>query len=120
MTNYTAAAGSADSRQAEAVTKLLAWLGSAEGSGALGKTGVGLPGNTGAQDTWSAYWKDAGVDVSAMMEIDDTALPGPFGAKIQAGMEATGESLKEVFLGRVDVAEGVKAAQDAGNAAING
>ena len=35
-------------------------------------------------------------------------------------MEATGESLKEVFLGRVDVAEGVKAAQDAGNAAING
>ena len=55
-----------------------------------------------------------------MMEIDDTALPGPFGAKIQAGMEATGESLKEVFLGRVDVAEGVKAAQDAGNAAING
>lgn len=120
VTNYTAAAGSADSKQAEAVTKLLAWLGSAEGSGALGKTGVGLPGNTDAQDTWSAYWKDAGVDVSAMMEIDDTALPGPFGAKIQAGMEATGESLKEVFLGRVDVAEGVKAAQDAGNAAING
>lgn len=121
IVNAIVAAGSATSQNADSQKQLLAWLGSAEGSRCLGETGVGLPGNTGAQDSWSRYWQEQGVDVAAMMETDETtALPGPFGSKIQGAMDASVEILDEVFLGRRDVAEGVKAAQDAGNAVING
>ena len=55
------------------------------------------------------------------VDIDSaTALPGPFGSSIQGAMDASVKVLSEVFLGREDVATGVKAAQDAGNAVING
>lgn len=119
--NATAAAGSATSKDTASQTKLLAWLGSAEGSKALGETGVGLPGNMNAQDSWTSYWEAKSVDVSAMVDIDSaTALPGPFGSSIQGAMDASVKVLSEVFLGREDVATGVKAAQDAGNAVING
>lgn len=121
VVSAVAAVGSAASTSTDAQKKLLAWIGSADGSKVLGEKGVGLPGNTDAQDSWKTYWTDQDVDVTPMMTIDpDTSLPGPWGAKIQAAMDATNKVLPSVFLGKKDVAEGLKEAQDAGNAAIDG
>ncbi len=46
-------------------------------------------------------------------------IMAPFGAKLGAAMDAYNGVLKEVFLGRTGVHEGVQAAQDAANAAID-
>ncbi|SHE25115.1 ABC transporter substrate-binding protein [Actinomyces glycerinitolerans] len=117
--NAIVAAGSANSDNPTAQKQLLAWIAGADGSKCLGETGVGLPGNTDAQESWTNYWNEQGVDVSAMTDIDtDTALPGPFGSNIQGAMDASVKILSEVFLGRRDVAEGVEAAQEAGNKVI--
>lgn len=119
VTNSVVAAGSADSQNAAAQKKFLEWIGGTEGASALGKTGVGLPANTKVQETWTTYWSGQGVDVSPLVDVlSEGTIGAPFGAKIQGAMEAQDDVLKEVFLGRTDVEEGVAAAQKAGNAVI--
>lgn len=121
VTNTIVAAGSASSANAEGQKELLAWIASADGSRCLGDKGVGLPGNSQAQEAWSQYWQAHSVDVSAMTATDtSSALPGPFGSKIQGAMEAANKVLQDVFLGTLDAETGVRQAQDAGNGAIDG
>ena len=81
--------------------------------------GAGFPANEKAQATWTAYWSDKGVDTSVMAKTPSGTIMAPFGAKLGAAMDAYNGVLKEVFLGRTGVHEGVQAAQDAANAAID-
>lgn len=119
VVNSVVATGPAESKNQDAQVKLLEWLGSAEGSGILGETGVGLPANTLVQDKWTSYWSEQGVDVSAMTSVlADGTSKAPFGPNIQAAMEAYEKILKEVFLGRVPVDQGVFDGQTAGNKII--
>ncbi|MFZ1383236.1 MAG: sugar ABC transporter substrate-binding protein [Scrofimicrobium sp.] len=121
VVNAIVAAGSADSTNTDAQKKFLEWISGPEGSSVLGETGTALPANTDVQSTWEDFWADQGVDVSAMVEVmTNGSIEAPFGANIQAGMEAQGASMKEMFLGRVPVAEGLAAAQEAANAAMGG
>ena len=117
--NSVVAAGSTASANPEAQHKLLAWLAGKDGGAALGKTGAGFPANEKAQTTWTAYWSDKGVDTSVMAKTPSGTIMAPFGAKLGAAMDAYNGVLKEVFLGRTGVHEGVQAAQDAANAAID-
>ena len=117
--NSVVAAGSTASANPEAQHKLLAWLAGKDGGAALGKTGAGFPANEKAQATWTAYWSDKGVDTSVMAKTPSGTIMAPFGAKLGAAMDAYNGVLKEVFLGRTGVHEGVQAAQDAANAAID-
>lgn len=117
--NSVVAAGSTASANPEAQHKLLAWLAGKDGGAALGKTGAGFPANENAQATWTAYWSDKGVDTSVMAKTPSGTIMAPFGAKLGAAMDAYNGVLKEVFLGRTGVHEGVQAAQDAANAAID-
>lgn len=117
VTNSIVAAGSTTSSNAEAQKTFLEWLAGPEAGTALGLSGVGLPANTTVQDTWTQYWSTAGVDVSPLVDVlSEGTITAPFGAKIQGAMEAQNEKLKEVFLGREDVATGVAEAQKAANA----
>ena len=54
-----------------------------------------------------------------MEETPAGTIVAPGGAKLGAGMDAYNGVLKEVVLGRTGVHEGVQAAQDAANAAID-
>ena len=117
--NSVVAAGSTTSANPEAQHKLLAWLAGKDGGTALGKTGAGFPANEEAQATWTAYWSDKGIDTSVMAKTPSGTIMAPFGAKLGAAMDAYNGVLKEVFLGRTGVHEGVQAAQDAANAAID-
>ena len=117
--NSVVAAGSTASANPEAQHKLLAWLAGKDGGAALGKTGAGFPANEKAQATWTAYWSDKGVDTSVMAKTPSGTIMAPFGPKLGAAMDAYNGVLKEVFLGRTGVHEGVQAAQDAANAAID-
>lgn len=119
VVNSVIAAGSTTSKNAEGQKALLEWISGPEGASALGETGVGLPANKAVQDTWKKFWEDKGVDVSPMIEVlENGAIDAPHGASIQGAMDAYMKVLKEVFLGREDVATGVAAAQEAANKVI--
>lgn len=119
VVNSVVAAGSTDTDNPEGQLELLKWISGPEGGTALGSTGVGLPANTSVQDTWEKFWSDKGVDVSPMITVlENGAIDAPFGPNIQGAMEAYQKVLKEVFLGRVPVAEGVADAQTAANKVI--
>lgn len=119
VVNSVIAAGSTTAKNVEAQKALLEWIGGPEGGAALGEPGVALPANTTVQDTWSAFWKDQGVDVQPLIDVLANGSAGaPFGANIQGAMEAEQKALKEAFLGREDVAKAVAQAQEAGNKII--
>ena len=117
--SVVAVANAADASKADAQKKLLEWLAGPEGGRALGAVGVGFPANAEAQDSWSQYWSGKGVDVTVMTTKPTGTITAPFGAKLGAAMDAYNKELKEVFLGRVGVPEGVQAAQDAANKAVD-
>ena len=112
------AAGSADSEHPAEVKRVLAWLGSAEGSSFIGASGSASPAVLAAQKDYSDYWASLDVDISPFYDVlDNGTAPAPKGAGWPAADNAMRPILQEVFLGRTPVAEGVRAAQDAANAA---
>lgn len=121
VVNSIVACGRVDSSNPEGQLELLKWISGPEGGTALGATGVGLPANTAVQDTWQKFWEEKNVDVAPMIEVlNNGSIGAPFGPKIQGAMEAYQKVLKEVFLGRVPVAEGVAQAQADANKVIEG
>lgn len=105
-----------------AVKKLLEWLGSTEGASYLGGSGAAIPGVVAAQSTFTDYWTEAGIDVEPFFSVigDNATIPAFSGPKFADGQAAYQPIFDEIFSGKLEVKDGLKKAQDAGNAAIAG
>ncbi|TFD74931.1 sugar ABC transporter substrate-binding protein [Cryobacterium sp. Sr8] len=113
------AAGSTASEHPAEVKRVLAWLGSAKGSSFIGAGGSASPAVLAAQQDYSDYWASLDVDISPFYDVlENGTAPAPKGSGWPAADNAMRPLLQEVFLGRTPVAEGVRAAQDAANAAV--
>jgi multiple sugar transport system substrate-binding protein len=118
VTNGIAAAGNAASKHPEAVRRVLAWMGSAQGNAYLGRRGAAIPAVLAAQRVYFDYWTDHGVDVTPFFTVlDGPRIPAPGGAGFPAGEQALKPYFDEMFLGRADVATALREAQAAANAA---
>ena len=122
VTNGVSVMGNAASTHPDAVAKVLEWLGTADGNSPLGSTGANLPGVLAAQQVYLDHWasKKVPLDPFFLVIKKTTPIPAPVGANFAAGFTAINTVLNEVFLGRTPVAEGLKQANEAGNAAIAG
>jgi len=122
VTNGVSVMGNAKSAHPDAVAKVLKWLGSADGNKQIGATGANLPGVLAAQQVYLDYWAGKKVDLTPFFDVikNATPIPAPVGANFAAGYTAAGTILNDVFLGRTPVADGLKKANDAANAAIAG
>ncbi|ORV46451.1 ABC transporter substrate-binding protein [Mycobacterium conspicuum] len=118
VTNGIAAAGNSASKHPDAVRKVLAWMGSAEGNAYLGRDGAAIPAVLAAQPVYHSYWAAKGVDVTPFFSVlDGPRIAAPGGAGFAAGNEALQSYFNEMFLGRGDVATTLRKAQAAANAA---
>ncbi len=119
VVNSIVAAGSAKSKNPDAMLKVLRWLGSKEGAAFVGESGSALPAVTAAQQSYYDYWKKEQVDTSQFGQASGTAtIAAPFGPKFLDADNAFNPVFKEIFAGRTPVAAGLQKAQDAANAAI--
>jgi multiple sugar transport system substrate-binding protein len=113
------AAGSTSSAHPEATARVLKWLGSARGSGFIGDNGSASPAVLAAQKNYTAFWAAKNVDISPFYDVlTNGTAPAPKGAGWPAADNAMRPILQEVFLGRIPVDDGVRAAQDAANGAV--
>jgi multiple sugar transport system substrate-binding protein len=118
VTNGIAAAGNSATKHPDAVRQVLAWMGSSPGNAYLGGQGAAIPAVLSAQPGYFNYWKTKGVDVTPFFAVlNGPRIPAPGGAGFAAGNEALQPYFDEMFLGRGDIAETLKQAQEAANAA---
>lgn len=108
----------AEDDRRDAIAQLLTWLGSAEGQRPLATKGVAFPANADAQGDFIAYWSGKGVDVQQFITATEDPTPADTGAKANAGLTAAIPIFQEIFIGRRTAADGVPAAQQAGNDAM--
>jgi multiple sugar transport system substrate-binding protein len=119
VVNSVIAAGNADSPRHDAILRVLRWLSSARGASFVGAEGAALPAVTAAQKGYFDYWSGRGVDTRYFGADGGTAtIPAPSGPRFGAGSTAFEPILNDVFAGRTPVGQGLRAAQDAGNAAL--
>ncbi|WP_280268597.1 ABC transporter substrate-binding protein [Nocardia wallacei] len=116
--NAIGVAGNADSPHPEAVRRVLAWLGSAEGNRPLAQDGATVPAVVANQQLYRDYWAARGIDVSPFFDV----LAGPRissggGPGFAAALEAIEPILTEMFLGRIPVPQALSHACAAGNKA---
>lgn len=113
------AAANAGSKSSGATKAFLAWLGTADANKSLAASGTAVPGVKAARATFDEYWKQQKIDVSPFFTVLEgkQPLPSVTGQKYAAMAAAYKPKTNEVFLGRVPVADGLKAADEAGNAA---
>jgi multiple sugar transport system substrate-binding protein len=120
VTNGIAAVGNAATKHPDAVRQVLAWMGSSEGNAYLGRNGAAIPAVLSAQPVYFDYWAARGVDVTPFFSVlDGPRIPAPGGAGFAAGDTALRSYFDEMFLGRGDVAEILRQAQQAANAAAH-
>lgn len=122
VTNGIAAAGNAATTHPDAVKKLLAWMGSKAGNAPVGASGAAVPAVKSAQQGYFDYWKREQVDVQPFFDVigkGAKTIPAPQGANFAKGQAAYDPILQQVFSGATPVPEGLKKAQDLGNAALN-
>lgn len=120
VTNGIAAVGNAATKHPDAVRQVLAWMGSSEGNAYLGRNGAAIPAVLSAQPVYFDYWAARGVDVTPFFSVlDGPRIPAPGGAGFAAGDAALRSYFDEMFLGRGDVAEILRQAQRAANAAAH-
>lgn len=118
VTNGIAAAANAATAHPEAVRRVLAWMGSVEGNAYLGRHGATIPAVRAAQRDYFDYWAAHGVDLTPFFAVlSGPRIPAPGGAGFAAGYQALKPYFDEMFLGRADVAETLRNAQHAANAA---
>ncbi|RLP84183.1 sugar ABC transporter substrate-binding protein [Mycetocola lacteus] len=124
VTNGIAVAGNAnaDKSKQPAIKKLLTWLGSTQGAAFIGSEGTHVPAVVDAQAKFFDYWKGKDTNVAPFFDVvkDGKTIPPFHGGKFVAGQEAYTPLFNEIFEGKLDVKEGLKKAQDAGNVAVNG
>ncbi|WP_032401742.1 ABC transporter substrate-binding protein [Rhodococcoides fascians] len=122
VTNSVIAAANAKSGNNESVQKVLAWIGSSEGSAALGASGSLIPAVTGAQQSYFDYWSGKGVDASVFPKaVQEGVLVNDPVPGAQAAAADIDSAFKEIFAGRAgSIPEALTAAQDAANEQISG
>jgi multiple sugar transport system substrate-binding protein len=119
VVHAVAALGNAATENADAVTEVLRWIGSAEGQGYLAASGAAFPAAVEAQQTFTDYWTEQGVDTTPFVEqAAGLSTPAPLGPNSNAGLEAIGGYFPDMFAGIIPVEEALANAQDAGNEAI--
>ncbi len=119
VVHSVAALGNADTEHPEAVAEVLAWIGSAEGQGYLAADGSAFPAAVDAQQAFTDYWTEQGVDTSAFVEqAAGQTTPAPLGPNANAGAEAINGYFPDMFAGLIPVEQALQEAQDAANEAI--
>lgn len=114
-----AALGNAATEHPEETAEVLKWISTAEGQLPLGESGATIPAVLGAQSSFFEYWQGQGVDTSVLEEAGEwDSTPAPTGPRANAGAGEITPILREVFAGRIPVAEGLQQAQEAANEAI--
>ncbi|PWH06847.1 sugar ABC transporter substrate-binding protein [Brachybacterium endophyticum] len=109
----------AEDEKKDGISKLLTWLGSADGQRPLGEMGVSFPGNADVQDAFVDYWKDKGQDVTPFIDAAKDPAPADTGTKANAGLTAATPIFQEIFIGRKSAKKGLPEAQKAGNDAMS-
>jgi multiple sugar transport system substrate-binding protein len=118
VTNGIAAAGNAASAHPDAVRRVLAWMGSAQGNQYLGRRGAAIPAVLAAQRVYFDYWAAHGVDVTTFFAVlEGPRIAAPGGAGFPAGFQALKPYFDAMFAGRADVATTLRQARAAANAA---
>jgi multiple sugar transport system substrate-binding protein len=118
VTNGIAAVGNSATKHPDVVRQVLAWMGGSEGNAYLGRNGAAIPAVLSAQPVYFEYWAAKGIDVTPFFSVlDGPRIPAPGGAGFAAGNTALQSYFDEMFLGRGDVADVLKQAQQAANAA---
>lgn len=114
-----AALGNADTKNPGATIEVLKWLGSAEGQRPLGETGAAFPAALDAQDAFTAYWGEQGIDTEEFLNAaEGETTPAPVGPRSNAGLDAIGTVFPEMFEGRIPVEQALEQAVQAANEAI--
>ncbi|MBF6328853.1 ABC transporter substrate-binding protein [Nocardia transvalensis] len=117
--NTIGIAANAATHHPDAVRRVLAWLGSAEGNRYLGRDGMTIPAAVSEQHVYRDYWAHKGIDVSAFFDV----LRGPRigsggGPGFPAALKAIDPILAEMFLGRLPVPEALTRARSAAENAV--
>ncbi|WP_058235448.1 ABC transporter substrate-binding protein [Devriesea agamarum] len=112
------AAGNAKTKNKEGATKLLSWLGSAEGQRPIATHGVAFPAHRDVQKDFVDFWKAKNVDVNQFIAAAKHSVQADTGAKANAGLTAAMPTFQEILMGRIPAADGLKKAQADGNAAM--
>ena len=118
VVNSVIVSGNAKSKNPEATKAVLRWLGSGDGAKPVGSTGAAMPAVTSAQQAFTDYWSAKDVDPSQFAK--QGAMPSisaPAGENYGAAFSAWKPTFNEIFLGRTEVAAGLRKAQDAANKA---
>ena len=118
VVNSVIVSGNAKTKFPEATKAVLQWLGSGDGAKFIGSTGAAVPAVTSAQRAFTDYWSAKHVDPSQFAE--QGAMPSisaPAGENYGAAFSAWKPIFNEIFLGRTQVREGLRKAQDAANKA---
>jgi multiple sugar transport system substrate-binding protein len=119
VVHSVAALANAQTENPEAVTEVLRWIGSAEGQSYLAESGAAFPAAVEAQQTFTDFWTEQGVDTQAFVDqAAGQSTPAPLGPSANAGLTALGGYFPDMFLGTVPVEEALAEAQAAANEAI--
>ncbi|HLV55608.1 MAG TPA: sugar ABC transporter substrate-binding protein [Actinotalea caeni] len=119
VVHAVAALGNADTEHPDEVAEVLRWIGSAEGQSFLAESGAAFPAAVEAQQTFTDYWNEQGVDTTPFLEqAAGPSVSAPLGPNSNAGLEALGGYFPDMFAGLIPVADALAQAQDAANEAI--
>ncbi|MGV9674311.1 ABC transporter substrate-binding protein [Nocardia sp. NPDC003482] len=118
--NAIGVAGNAATRHPDAVRRVLAWLGSAEGNRFVGENGTTVPAVLADQPIYREYWSRKGIDVRPFFDV----LTGPRiasggGPGFPAALKAIEPILAEMFLGRTPVPDALHRARAAAERAAH-
>ncbi|WP_052663716.1 ABC transporter substrate-binding protein [Psychromicrobium lacuslunae] len=121
VVNNIIAAGNAKTSHKDATTKVLQWLGSADGAKFTGAEGAAVPAVKDAQQAYDSFWKAKNIDVSQFAKAaQGKTISAPTGVNYGAAFNAWKPIFNEIFLGRTPVESGLKQAQEAANKAMKG
>jgi multiple sugar transport system substrate-binding protein len=101
VTNSIIAAGNAKAKNQAAIEKVLAWVGSADGSKALGASGGLIPAVTAAQQSYLDYWKSQGFDASIITNgTKSGVLDNPIVPNAAAASADLSTAFQAIYLGQ--------------------
>lgn len=119
VVNNTIVSGNAATKHKAETTKVLQWMGSAEGAKFIGSEGAGIPAVKSAAGSFNDTWKAKNIDASQFAKQGEMpSTRPPIGTNYSAAFKAWKPSFNEMFLGRMPVGEALKKAQVDANKAM--